>query len=109
MACKFSNRVNKCIVSVNDIITICEIRYHWSLVTLSNICYNNETFMIVINSSYFLLLYSWFAKCLAEEGSIYTQRAMVSASLHLYTCQADNFDLLGPFWAVVVSCKPYNQ
>ena len=46
---------------------------------------------------------NWFAKCLAEEGSVYTQRAMVSASL------LDNIDLLGPYRADVVTCKPYNQ
>ena len=44
-----------------------------------------------------------FAKCLAEEGSVYTQRAMVSASL------LDNTDLFGPYRAGVVTCKPYNQ
>ena len=47
--------------------------------------------------------HNWFAKCLAEEGSVYTQRAMVSASL------LDNFDLLGPYRADIVACKPYNQ
>ena len=52
---------------------------------------------------------NWFAKCLAEEGSVYTQMAMVSACLHLYTCQVDNFDLLDPYMAVVIACKPYNQ
>ena len=45
---------------------------------------------------------NWFAKCLAEEGSVYTQRAMVSASL------LDNIDMLGPYRADVVTCKPYN-
>ena len=55
--------------------------YFQTFVTIS------VTFMIVINANYFLLLYrrhllkqNWFAKCLAEEGSVYTQRAMVSAS-----------------------------
>ena len=45
---------------------------------------------------------NWFAKCLAEEGSVYTQMAMVSASL------LENIDLLGPYRADVVTCKPYN-
>ena len=46
---------------------------------------------------------NWFAKCLAEEGSVYTQRAIVASSL------LDNIDLLGPYRADVVTCKPYNQ
>ena len=53
---KFSNRVNKCIFSINAIIT-CEIRYDRRLVTLSNICYISVTFMIETNAKYFLLLY----------------------------------------------------
>ena len=66
--------------------------------------------MIVINANYFLLPYrrhffkqNWFAKYLAEEGSVYTQRTMVSAIL------LDNIDLLGPYRADVVTCKAYNQ
>ena len=66
--------------------------------------------MIVINANYFLLLYrrhllkqNWFVKCLAEEGSVYTQRAMVSASL------LESIDMLGSYRADVVTCKPYNQ
>ena len=46
---------------------------------------------------------NWFAKCLAEEGSVYTQRALVSS------CLLDNTDLLGPYRADLVTCKPYNQ
>ena len=72
--------------------------------------------MIVINAIHFIFFVqktsfkqNWFAKCLAEEGSVYTQRAMVSASLHLYTCHVDSFDLFGPYRAGVVTCKPYNQ
>ena len=45
----------------------------------------------------------WFAKCLAEEGSVYTLRIMVSASL------LDSINLIGPYRADVVTCKPYNQ
>ena len=66
--------------------------------------------MIVINANYFLLLYrrhllkkNGLQKCLAEEGSVYTQRAMVSASL------LDSIDLLGSYRADVVTCKSYNQ
>ena len=46
---------------------------------------------------------NWFAKCLAEEESVYTKRAMVPSSL------LDNIDLLVPYRAEVFTCKPYNQ
>ena len=58
------------------------------------------TFIIVINGNYMLSVtvqkIAFKNKIGLQKGSVYTQRAMVPASLHSYTCQVNNFDLLGP-------------